>query len=129
MKAPGETAIESITGLISEFITDPDKAAEFRFKLDQTLLQTITTPRTDAFVKILIATRDIIIPMIRPLGAAAMTAAGLYFQYKGIEVDTTIEALTVGAFPAWGASRHVNKQTQQREQTERATLGDWDTDD
>lgn len=129
MKAPYESAIESVTGLISEFIEDPDKAREFRFKLDQTLLQTTTTPKVDAFVKILIATRDIIIPMLRPLGAAAMTAAGIYMHYKQIPIDGAMHALLDGSFPAWGTSRHINKQTEQRERTQRASLGDWDVDD
>lgn len=129
MKAPWESAIESVTGLISEFIEDPDKQAELRLKLSQSLLQTTTTPKTDAFVKILIAFHDIALPMLRPLGAAAMTAVGLYFQYKGIDMDAGLQAVVTGAFPAWGASRHINKQTEQRERTQRASLGDWDTDD
>ena len=57
-------ALNSVTDLISEFIEDPDKQAELKYKLSEALLRTTTTPKTDAFVKILIAFRDIILPLI-----------------------------------------------------------------
>lgn len=117
MKMPWESTIEGLTDLAGEWIEDKDKQNEFNFrvkelsfKLRETLLTTKTTPKTDAFVKILIAFRDIIMPLLRPLGAAGMTAFALYCQYKGIELTGATEAVLVGAFPAWGASRHAHKK-------------------
>jgi hypothetical protein len=38
-----------------------------------------------------------------------MTAFGIYAVYKGWELDPTSKLATIGAFPAWMASRHVEK--------------------
>jgi hypothetical protein len=109
--------VVALSNLVSEFIEDPDKKSEIalEFKrletdLDQALLGTVTTPKTDAFVKVLIAFRDIILPLLRPLGAAAMTGFAAYLTYHEIPIDGAVEAVLYGAFPAWGASRHANKQ-------------------
>lgn len=124
MKMPWTSLIDGITGLASEWIEDPDKRNEFNFKireldfkLRETLLTVKTTPKTDAFVKILIAFRDIILPMMRPIGAAAMTAFGMYCHLKGIDIGETSQVVMDGAFPAWGASRHVHKMKAEQETT------------
>jgi len=123
MKMPWESVIEGLTSLASEYIEDPDKRNEFIFKtqeldfqLKEKLLETTTTPKIDAFVKLLIAFRDIILPLLRPLGAACMTAFGMYCHYKGIDMDGAVHAVMDGAFPAWGASRHVYKNNELKSQ-------------
>ena len=120
MKMPWESVIDGFFGLAEEWIEDPDKKNEFNFKvkelefkLRESLLTTKTTPKTDAFVKLLIAFRDIILPLLRPLGAFCMTLFGAYCHYKGIPMDGAMHAIFDGAFPAWGASRHVHKQKEQ----------------
>lgn len=45
----------------------------------------------------------------RPLGALAMTAFGAYCHLHGVEMIESAHLLFDGAFPAWGASRHVIK--------------------
>lgn len=126
MKMPWESLIQSISGLAGEFIEDKDKRNELIFKvkelefsLRESLLSTKTTPKTDAFVKLLIAFKDIILPMLRPVGAAMMTGFGMYCHYKGIPLDGATQVIMDGAFPAWGASRHVNKNKEQEEKTKR----------
>jgi hypothetical protein len=121
MSAPYSKAIEGVTNLLDQFIDDGDLRAKLdfevqklKFELDKLLLTTTTTPRTDSFVKILLAFRDIILPMLRPLGAAAMTSFAAYCSLEGIELDSGLQAILYGAFPAWGASRHVNKQNEQK---------------
>lgn len=136
MSAPYEKAISSVTNLISEFITDDDLAAKLNVEMERIsagirseLLNTTTTPKVDAFVKLLIAFKDVIVPLLRPVGAGCMTAFGMYMHYRGTPLDGATQIVMDGAFPAWGASRHVNKQTEQKEKTERHALGDWDTED
>lgn len=136
--------VGKITDLISEFIEDPDKRnaislemAKLEHAIDVALLNTKTSPFVDGLVKILIATRDIIIPMLRPLGSFAMAGFGAYCAAEGIELPEYIQAALFGAPVAWGASRHAGKR--EAEKTQRAAiqaartppgepLGDWDTD-
>jgi hypothetical protein len=126
MEMPWTSLIESITGLAGEYIEDKDKSNEIKFKIQElefklreSLLVTKTTPKVDAFVKVLIAFRDIILPMLRPVGAAMMTGFGMYCHYKGIPLDGATQVVMDGAFPAWGASRHVNKKHEETEKTKR----------
>lgn len=126
MQMPWESAINAVKDLAGEYIEDKDKRNELNFKLQElefklreSLLTTKTTPKTDAFVKILIAFRDIILPMLRPVGAACMTAFGMYCHYKGIPLDGATQVVMDGAFPAWGASRHVHKSREEEEKTKR----------
>ncbi len=135
MKFPWESAIESVTGLISELTIDDDKQAEIRLELEKVragiqkqLLSTTTTPKVDATVKLLIAFKDIVLPLLRPLGAALMTAFGAYCTYKEIPIDGATEAILIGAFPAWGASRHSNKNHSETQRTQRAKDSGWDED-
>lgn len=130
MKMPWESLIDDLFGLADKFIEDKDKKNEFsfkvqelQFKLRESLLQTTTIPWVDGFVKILIAFRDIILPLLRPLGAAAMTAFGMYCHLKGIDMGGAANhTIFDAAFPAWGASRHVNKTQAQKEETKRKQI-------
>lgn len=118
MEAPWESGFKALTSLISEFVVDDEKMAQINLEIGKVkasvksdLLKTSTTPKVDAFVKILIAFNDLILPWFRPIGAGLMTAVGLWFHYKQIPIDGAVHAMLDGSFPAWGASRHVNKQT------------------
>ena len=137
MKAPYESAVEGFFGVVSEFITDDDKIAELRFEsdklkfeLDKVLLNTTTHPKVDALVKLLIATRDIIIPMLRPVGSIAMAGFGAYCIDKGIELSPTMQAVLFGAPVAWGTSRHIEKgkQKQRNNTSEDENADIWDED-
>ena len=105
-----------VTDLVSEFITDPDKQAEISLKLqelevekDNLLLSTSTTPQTDAFVKILIAFKNVIIPMFRPLGSAIMAGFAGYCVLHEIMLPEYIQVMLFGAPVGWGYSRHKGK--------------------
>ncbi len=129
-----EKAIEGITNLISEYITDDDLVAKLnfeteklKFELDKALLSTTTTPRMDAFVKLLIATRDIIIPLLRPLGSLAMACFAAYCAYKHIQLPEAIQYALFGAPLAYGTSRHANKKDEQKTQRAKiARTDNWD---
>jgi len=137
MSAPYEKAITGITGLFSELIDDDDLRAKLefetdklRFELDKVLLSTQTNPYVDGGVKVLIAIRDIIIPMLRPLGAAYITYMGIDMGTAELAADGEVSAFTVGlsaAFPSWGVSRHVNKNNEQK--TQRVKRGAHVTDE
>ena len=126
---PYESVINGFTGLISEFITDDDlknkldfEAKKLKFELDKTLLQTNTTPNVDAFVKIMIAMRDIIIPMFRPVGSAVMSCFGAYCIYAGIVLPESIQYLLFGSPLAYGVSRHLDKGNKQKTKREAIRL-------
>ncbi len=68
----------------------------------------------DAFVKLLIATRDIIIPLIRPLGSLLMALFGAWCISNGIELSEPIQYALFGAPLAYGASRHSDKANQEK---------------
>lgn len=105
-----------VIDLVRELIPDGDKRKELEAKIetarietDRMILTTTTTPKVDAFVKVLFALERFIGTLWRPIGSAAMTAFGAYAHYKGIQIDTGLQAMLDGAFPAWGVSRHVEK--------------------
>ena len=119
----------SVVGLIQEYVKDPDLAAKLTAEIQQrqidfskTLLQTTTTPKTDALVKLLYALRDVVIPMFRPLGSAALTAFGAYLAYNQIPTPEWLDAAMVAAFPGWMASRHVEKAKRVESEKEMARL-------
>ena len=133
MKMPWEDAFKGLTNLVSEFIVDDDLRAKLDVELQKLevgittqLLNTATTPKVDAFVKILIAFKNVIIPLFRPLGAGAMTAFGMWMHYEGTPMDGATQIVMDGAFPAWGASRHVEKQKKTRQKKD--DFSDWDND-
>ena len=112
------TVLPSLISLGSELIEDKDKKNEFAHKimemeadLQKELLKTKTMPKVDAFVKLVLCIK----PLIRPIGGALMTAFGMYAHWKGIPIDTALHAIFDGALPAWGVSRHVEKQKQKAE--------------
>jgi hypothetical protein len=109
----GIDAAKSLIDLGGKFIEDKDKRNEFNYKALElannfalTAMQTRTVPWVDAMVKILLVGRD----YIRPIGAALMSAFGAYCHYKGINMDNIAHTAFDMALPAWGASRHVEKQ-------------------
>jgi len=124
MKMPWESAAEGIIGLVSEFIEDPDKKAELNYKVKEMFLTSKTTPKIDAFVKLMMALRDVIIPMFRPLGSLGMAAFGAYCLTNNIVLPEYITAGLFGAPVAWGASRY-------KEKTEAMKYEDtsWDDDE
>ena len=114
-----------VFGLAREFIVDKDKLIEFQHKakelelqLATQLISTKTTPGVDATVKLLYALNS----LWRPIVGAAMTLFGAYAHYKGIQMDTAAHLVFDGAFPAWGASRHIEKQ-------KKAKAESWSFDD
>lgn len=105
--------MDSLIKLGSEYIVDKDKLIEFQFKAMElkqeqavTLLATKTNPFVDALVKLMYAFQI----FWRPLVGMLMTGFGAYAHYKGIDMDVALHAIFDGAFPAWGVSRHVEKQ-------------------
>lgn len=107
------------SGLIDigkELIVDKDKQIEFSFKilemqqqLAEKILTMNTTPKVDAFVKIVYAFKELIIPMFRPLGTFAITAFGVYAHIHNIQIPEYIHAGLDAAFGGWVYSRHVEK--------------------
>lgn len=129
-----EKAIEGITSLFSELITDDDlrakldfKVDQLRFELDKELLKTTTTPKMDAFVKLLIATRDIIIPLVRPIGSLLMALFGAWCISEGIVLSDALQVTLFGAPLAYGTSRHIDKTN--KEKTRRRKIEVLKSDD
>ena len=121
MKLPWESAIDGLFDVLGQVITDKDLIAKLevekeklRLAIQSELLKTQTIPWVDALIKVMVALPNVVLPLLRPLGSAAMTAAGLYASFKGVELNDAVEVAAVSAFPAWGASRHVNKQTHEK---------------
>ena len=121
--------ISPVTNLASKLILDKDKYAELQFKRSDnehearmSLLATTTTPKIDATVKLLLALRDVVIPLLRPLGSFALAGFAAYCVSENIQLGETVETMMFGAPLAWGASRHVNKQTKAKAKE------DWDNE-
>jgi len=105
--------INAVSTLGSKFIADKDKQTEFAFmtqelafKTMETLLTAKTYPWVDGLVKLLYTLQI----FIRPAIGGAMTVFGAYMHYKGTPMDGVAQTIFDGAFPAWGVSRHVEKQ-------------------
>ncbi len=141
MKAPYEGSIESAFGWLSELTTDDDLLAKLRhekdklkLELDKILLSTKTNPFVDGFVKILIAFRDIILPMLRPVGAFYLSTKGVDMAQAELAAGGDISAMSgalSAAFPGWMGSRHQNKNKSESEKTKRAKIKsstDYDPD-
>jgi len=108
---------KDIFGIVDQLVEDKDKKNELVFKmmemqnaLSTQLLQQQTTPWVDATVKLLFALRDIIIPLFRPIVAAAMAGYVVYAETNGVIISPVVEAIFAGAFPGWMTSRHLNKK-------------------
>ena len=113
--------ISPVTNIASKMIMDKDKFADLQFKkvelvaqAKSELLQKTTTPNVDATVKLLIAFRDILLPMKRPVGSALMMGFAAYAEMKGLDIPVELQAVLYGAFPAWGTSRHLSKSAEQK---------------
>jgi len=107
---------KSIFGIVDQVVVDKDKAAELKVQLAQMqstlnaqLLTTQTVPWVDATVKILMAIRDLVIPMFRPVIGAVFTGLAVWFEYKGIPVNPTLQAIMAAAFPGWMVGRQMKK--------------------
>ena len=130
MKMPWESAIESATGLISEFIEDPDKKTEAATKLAESLLNNKTIKFVDALVKLAYASEMLMKGLIRPSISAFAFLYGLFnpevlqsLHELGTIGDAGIAAM-FGSFPAWGYSRHVEKK--EKAQRNPVTAADFD---
>ena len=124
-----------LTNIADKLILDKDKYAELQFKkielthdLKSKLLEQTTTPKMDAVVKLLVTFNDVILPLLRPLGSFAMAGFAMYCTVNNIDLGETVETMLFGSPLAWMGSRHINKQTEQKEKTARASLGEWDDD-
>ena len=113
--------ISPVTNIASKMVMDKDKFAELQFKKVEltaqakaALLEKTTTPNVDAAVKLMIAFRDILLPMMRPVGSLAMAGFAAYASYKGIELPVELQSVLYGAFPLWGTSRHLSKSADQK---------------
>ena len=114
--------ISLVSKLGSKFIVDKDKRTEFAFKTQElafktmdTLLQSKTYPWIDGAVKLMYAFQV----FWRPAITTVMTMFGAYAHWKGIDLGNS-HVIFDGAFPAWGVSRHINKQKKKTE---------WDEED
>lgn len=108
--------IPGLFKLGGKLIEDKDKKAEYSFKVLQMsqdlalkMLEVKTYPWIDGLVKLSYAGEQIIKGLFRPIVTAIGFAFGLYFELNEIEVSATVEAILFGSFPAWGASRHIEK--------------------
>lgn len=109
-------AFKSLIDLGSEYIEDPDKRNEFNMKvmearndLSLAVIQSKTTPKVDAIVKLLYAMRDTVLPLLRPVGSAILTGFVAYMRYNGTPLSTELEVMLASAFPGWMLSRHIQK--------------------
>ena len=126
-------ALSPVLNIADKMVMDKDKYAELQFKkielkekrLQKTLTIT-TTPRMDAFVKLLIAIHDLVIPMFRPVGSFALAAFAAYCVVNDITLPTEIQVLLFGSPVGWGVSRHINKQTQAKKDRNPVTAADFD---
>ena len=107
---------KSLFGIVDQMVEDKDKAAEIKLKmaemenrLNAQLLTTQTTPKVDAAVKILIAMRDVVIPMFRPVVGAALTGLAVWFEYKQMPINENLQLLMASAFPGWMVGRQMKK--------------------
>ena len=132
MKTPWEIAGDfgqSVIGLISEYIEDPDLRMKMTVEVQKlehqsmsTLLTTTTSPLVDATVKLMYA----FVALFRPLASIGVFIYGLS-QPETIgqlyEIDQTMGTVAsagiFGAAPAWGISRHMEKT---KEIKEKATV-------
>ena len=120
MNVPVVTAVMKlfgkVTGLASEYIEDKDKRNAFLFELqklqgesDQIIVQQVTVPWVDAFVKIMYALVSIVNKTWRPVGGACMTGFVMYCALYNVALDPNIQLLFSSAFPSWGLSRHLKQ--------------------
>lgn len=108
--------IKMIGGLGGELIEDKDKKTEFAFKMAalaekrmEVLMNQKTYPWVDGLVKLAYASEQIVKGLFRPVASSLMLAVAVYFEINDIKVSGTVETILYGALPAWGVSRHMDK--------------------
>lgn len=126
MKTPFDL-LDDIVGLFGKFVPDKDKMAELAVKVEElqqafklALLNTTTTPRVDAVVKLMYALSDIGKGMVRPLGSAGAFVFGLFHpdlvqqaaNSLPPEYQWMVPAAVFGSFPGWMTSRHFGKKNE-----------------
>lgn len=103
-----------------KMIPDKDKAAEYEAQAEENMVRLLealsaqtTTPKADAFVKIITA----LVALGRPIGSFGLFVFGLFnldlmqqLASMGTVGELAVGA-TFGAAPGWMASRHVEKAT------------------
>ncbi len=130
--APYEKVAESALSIIDQFVDDGDLALKLKNELQVMLLTTKTTGFVDGFVKIMFAFRDLILPLLRPLGAFYLTTLGVDMGIAELAAEGNISAMSVGltaAFPGWMGSRHVDKSNKQKLERDKVLRGANVTDE
>lgn len=117
---------KAVVGVVDQFVDDGDLSAKLKNEIltkqmdfSTTLVQTKTTPKTDALVKLLFALRDVAIPLFRPVGSALLAGFGAYLAVNQIPTPEWLDAMMVAAFPGWMVSRHSTKQAEIAAQSEK----------
>ena len=109
--------LPSLFKLGDKMIVDKDKKSEFSFKVQEmafkqmeTLINAKSYPWVDALVKLAYASEQIIKGLFRPIASALMLGFAMYCEVSAIELSDGVQAILYGSLPAWGASRHIEKQ-------------------
>lgn len=109
---------KQVAGIVDQAVQDKDLALEINRDIMQATFEFTSTIQTSehvpGYVKFLYALRDVIIPLLRPVGSGLLSAYAVYAAHKGVTLDPVIHGMLAAAFPGWMASRHVNKQSEQR---------------
>lgn len=105
-----------------KLIEDKDQKAEYAFKVQEmafkqmeTLLSVTTYPWVDALVKLSYAAEQIIKGLFRPIITSVALGFGIYFELNEITVSPIVEGVLFGSFPAWGVSRHLDKNKEAKQ--------------
>lgn len=100
-----------------KLIEDKDKKMEFAFKVQEMafkqmeiLINAKTYPWLDGLVKLSYAANTIIKGLFRPVVSTGMFLFAIYAEVNGITLSEGVQMLLYGSFPAWGASRHLEKK-------------------
>lgn len=116
IKMPWTSAIDGVSGLISEFIEDPDKKNEIVTRTIEAMLASKTTKFVDALVKLAYASEQITKGLVRPIFSIGVFIYGLshpeaikQLHELGGVGDLAIGAI-FGSAPLWGYSRFKEKQ-------------------
>jgi len=132
MSAPYEKLGEKAFSIIDQFVDDGDLAVKLKHEMQTTLLTTKTDGFVDGSIKVLFAFRDLILPILRPVGAFYLTYMGVDMATAELASGGDVSAISVGlttAFPGWMGAREVNKGREQRINQDRILRGDPDFDD
>ena len=113
---------KGVISIIDQVVEDKDAKREsikevvrMTFDFQKAVLQMQTTPKVDAIVKLLYAFRDVVLPMLRPLGSALLSGFTAFAIYKNIPIPPVLDVVMGSAFPSWMVSRHLNKTSELKE--------------